>query len=469
MDAVLSGEAPGHVAVKYVMPIGLFWLALWLVGFPLPGPDDLFFLGPALELVRHGHLANPFLRLWNPVAASYYYFQPPFHPYVLAGWLKLFGAGARSVLGFQCAAGAVASLSFSLLFRRFHFAGDWIVPLVLARMLLAGGLRHEALGLALLGTGLLLLAYPGKPGRLLGLFLLGASLGSSPALVAFAVPCGLALIARDGWRPGALRWWLLAVLIAGSLLAVLFLVCIGGDVQGFLRDFLWHARVRHQADALKELGHHLTNGYAAILLLPVFVLFLTVGTFIAVVWRQARPEAKALLAALSAGVLAITFLYGSALPGYAVPFCWMGIFALLGELPVETRTGRLWLASALAVFVLTNSYTLIQILATDWRATPDAAAIRASLPAGATLNVDGVAARFVFDYQLPDQTVSWHYATPPERWPPSLAEKPADMVWIASPPVLSIVPGFPPARGATFFGREFRSIPARPFEVLVIR
>ena len=85
------------------------------------------------------------------------------------------------------------------------------------------------------------------------------------------------------------------------------------------------------------------------------------------------------------------------------------------------------------MFVLTNSYTLIQIVATDWRATPDAAAIRASLPPGSTLNVDGVAARFVFDYKLPDNAVSWHYSTPPERWPPSLPEKPRDMIWIASP------------------------------------
>ena len=338
---------PDHAVAKTAIPVGLFWLALWLVGFPLPGPDDLFFLGPALELVRHGHLANPFLRLWNPVAVDHYFFQPPFHSYVLAGWLKLFGIGSRSILGFQCAAGAITSLSFCLLFRRFRFSGAWIVPVVLASMLLAGGLRHEALGLALMSTGLLLLTVATKPGRLLGLLFLGASLGSSPVLVVFAVPFGIALIAREGVEPQRLRGWLLACLISASLLVVLFLVCIGGDVHGFFRDFFWHARVRHQANALRELGHHLTNGYAAILLLPVFLLFLVVASAVAVRWRQVRPEAKSLLVALSAGLLAITFLYGSALPGYAAPFCWLGIFALLGESPSRSaRAGSGWRRSS---------------------------------------------------------------------------------------------------------------------------
>jgi hypothetical protein len=470
MSTELSKSAvPNHVLAYYVVPIGIFWLALWLAGFPPPGPDDLFFLGPSLELVRNGHLANPLLRFWNPSAVDHYFFQPPFHPYVLAGWLKLFGIGARNILGFQCAAGALASLSFSLLLHRFRFSGAWIAPVVLARTLFADGLRHEALGLALLGTGLLLLALPARPGRVLGLFLLGSSLASSPVLVVFAVPLGIALIARDGWQPQTLRWWLLAGLLSFSLLLVLFLGCIGGDLAGFLRDFLWHARVRHQSDALGELVHHLTNGYAAVLLLPVYILFLLVGSSVALRWRQVRPEAKTLLLALSAGIVSITFLYGSALPGYATPFCWMGIFALVGELPVVKRTGRLWPASILAAFVLTNSYTLIQIMATDWRATPDSAAIRAALPPGRTLSIDGVAARFVFDYRLPEKAVSWNYSTPPGEWPPSLPEKAGDTVWIVSIPGLSIVPGFPPARGAVFLGREFRSIPARPFEVLVIR
>src|SRR6516165_719706 len=75
-----------------------FYFFLWLMDFPKPWGDDLFFCGSALNLTNGGHFTNPFIN-WLP--GQPFFFQPPVHSYVLAAWLKVFGVSAGSLTGFQ--------------------------------------------------------------------------------------------------------------------------------------------------------------------------------------------------------------------------------------------------------------------------------------------------------------------------------------------------------------------------------
>lgn len=90
----------------------LFFGFFWLLDFPKPFIDDLFFCGTALNLAGGGGPTNPLLG-WFP--GQPFFIRPPVHSYFLAGWLKVFGVSASALTGFQaamyfCVAAAVIAI-----------------------------------------------------------------------------------------------------------------------------------------------------------------------------------------------------------------------------------------------------------------------------------------------------------------------------------------------------------------------
>ncbi len=461
---------------RLLAAITVFWAALWALGFPPPNFDDLFFVGGALELVRTGRLANPLIRFWNPVAADRYFFQPPFYQYALAGWVELFGIGTRSLLGFPCLVFILFSVAAVLVFRRYGFLGAVFIPVVLAFGMAPQGLRHDAMGLTLLALGLWALSAPGAFRAFAGAFLLASSIATWPALIAYSVPFG-AVSLWPALRPGASSPARIASRTATALLGagaafVLFLASIRFRLAEFLADFTWHARLRRPTggELLPAIKLQLTNGKAAFLYGPLYAVFLLLTALVAVRWRQTRLAARAFLCALWAGILANLVLYASILHVLADLFCWIGVVILLNEIPVSRPVRRLAMAAAVTAFLIAQSYPLVALAGR--RSVPPAryAEIRKSLrarPVG-TLGVDEIAARFVFDYRLPPGTFCWNYsAPPPKTYPASVEEKPPGVTWVLSPVKSGTTKGLPAAEKVRLFGREFGSIPAKPYEVVI--
>jgi hypothetical protein len=82
--------------------------------------------------------------------------------------------------------------------------------------------------------------------------------------------------------------------------------------------------------------------------------------------------------------------------------------------------------------------------------------------------IDCVAAYEIFDYKLPRNTVEWHGQTKPsEPLIHLLAEKPADMTWIAQTAILCIrlEDWHQEAPRVKVFGRNFNSLPLYPNQV----
>lgn len=475
----IPSKAPRHqkLPARFISATVAFWIILWTTGFPPPNWDDLFFVGGAFELATTGHLANPLIRFWNSVASERYFFQPPFFQYALAGWIDLVGLGTRSLLGFQCLAFIVASLCGGLLLRKYDFSGAAFLPILLAFAMASQGLRHDAMGLALLALGLWLLSFPDIVRSFLGSLFLVSSIATWPVLLAYAIPLGVAVLlapSRMEPFPASPRVQKGAAVLGGGGAAVLvFLLSIDFRLREFLQDFSWHARLRRPtlSEILPAIKHQLTNGYAAVFYGPLYTIFLLLTIAMLVRWNTVRPTARIFLCALWLGILANLLLYSSVLHVLADFFCWIGVVVLLKEIPMRSTLRRVAVAATVAAFAIAQSYVLLALAGRKSISEEHYATVRMSLPNDPSriLGIDEIAARYIFNYQLPAGAYAWNYSfPPPQTWPASTRDKARGVSWVLSPVKSSVTQGIPPAEKVRLFGREFGSIPAKPYDVVVI-
>jgi uncharacterized membrane protein len=452
-----------------------FWLLLWGAGFPPPMGDDLFFLGGAVNLERTGTLANPWIRFWNPVAESRFYFQPPLYEYAAAAWISLFGLSAASLTGFQCLLGAITSLAVVCVFRRFGFGGSAWIPLLLAVALSTQGLRHDALGLLLLASGLWLVVGHGSTRYAAGLSVLTLAPAAWPLTVCYAVPAAVAAVASRLWRERTRARAKVAVLSGLALLVALFVVLVSVDFQVrlFVGDFLWHAHVRRPNGMSRTVGlivHLLTGGWNALLLGPVCLLMAGLVAANVARWSHVRREIRLLIGVAATGMLIELVLYPAHLDVLFALMCSVFVVVLSGE--VWSGSTRVPLASVVLVVALTPNigYSALRWLGPARESAAYYAQVRRSVAGARTVVVDEYAARSVFDYRLPPDAVFWDYSLPADQfWPKSLAERRPGTVWVLSRAKGSMVKGMPRTAPLRFLGHSFGSIPARPGLMCVVR
>ncbi|HEX3730511.1 MAG TPA: glycosyltransferase family 39 protein, partial [Opitutaceae bacterium] len=289
----------------------LLWLLAWLGGFPIPGADDAFFSGAAIHLARTGILANPWIVGWMGwipgVHFDRFYVHPPFLPWTMAAWLKVFGVSARSLTAFACAAGLAAALAMFALARRLGVgaAAAFLAAALISCQLLNRGLRPEAAGLAVLLAGQALMLGPGRLRWFLGAFLTCLAPGFHP----FLAMVGMAAILMQGLaaarREDLGRWPLLLASLAGAAIAaaLVLLAAIRGEFGAFLHDFLGHSRLVTPGTGrrLARFRETLFVGYEGV---PNALALLLSAAAIAAALRSAgRSRAVRLLAGLLVLVL----------------------------------------------------------------------------------------------------------------------------------------------------------------------
>ncbi len=101
----------------------IFFGILWLLDFPKPYVDDLFYTGAGLNMANGGDFSNS--RLSRQFAEHFAFYYPPFHEYVLAGWLKVFGISPAALTGFQMVMYLLCAGSAIFILRR-HRAPVWL-------------------------------------------------------------------------------------------------------------------------------------------------------------------------------------------------------------------------------------------------------------------------------------------------------------------------------------------------------
>lgn len=410
-------ESPMYVVWAWALA---FAACLWMLDFPKPMVDDLYYCGAGMNMALGGDFSNPFLgRVYYP--SHYFFAYPPLHSYAIFGWLKCLHLSAASLTGFVAVMYLLAACSTIALLRRYGGPSwlEWLVPVGVCAGLLPAGLRPEPFAVALIMTGFAVCEC-GKGGVAstfvgsLSLFLGGSA---APRMTPFGAVLVLYVVFRL-WRDPEVkssRWACyaaMAVALAASVFALLLMIhfrvsefwqtfhyntvkLVGGSkltlFKGYWRDFI-----------ITEWGWPLL-----LLMLVFFVLALR------------RPVARP-------SIVAIFIICGFALSGavggltYGA-FWWIAFILFLVAGKVMAGSNR-FISGLVAVLILGAFLIPYRKVAIEtfgiWTgnvslaATGDRTAARALKPDPEhALLVDQFTARYVYDYRTPEGTLDWGTAT----------------------------------------------------------
>lgn len=468
--------------------LGCLWCGLgavigvW-VGVPFPRNDDLFYTGAAIRLASVGELANPWLAGQEFLSRDFLIY-PPFYQWVLAAWLKLFGLSTLTLLTFQYVCYSTFGFCFSRLLLRENILvrNRWWWPGVFAAAMFAtigtAGLRPDALGFAVLAAGLLLRAGSKPWVQAVAWTLVFSALAVSPNVLPYALGGALFTLTADYSRH-QLRWSeACAVGVGGVAALTLFYASIDGRIAEFLAAFFHHAQ-RAVLPPLASLAAGEARVWALPVAGPLYTLVLGATALLLLHGRRHSPSFSL--------VVIIIFLAVVAVDLASVLMTW-----LRSELRLFTAT--LWVTGCLgyalsrpALRAAGLAISLSLVIVWTWQLLPTAAHLaargrpsaenvrqaRAAVAAEPNRRflIDDWAARHVFDYQLPANTLIWSFAKKfPWLWPESLAEIKPDETWIIFGSSLRLIaadrlPGLKPA--FTLAGRSQCYYPADR-EVFVI-
>ena len=430
-----AGTPPVRDWVPWALPF--LWLPLWLWGWPRPHVDDLFFTGTAVELVRDGRLANPWIGPWMAsFGTDLYLVHPPFFPYILGGWIRIFGVSTAAFTAFHCVVQAAAiSVLYVGLRRGGVSRGGACAGGAALFILLAGcGMRPDALALLLVLVSQFMIARAGAARWAAGSFIGASAVLVQSFVVTLVIPLHLLHGIRLLRRREAAGAELLAFTALGVAAATaLFAAALPASFAEFFRVYLMHARL-----ATPSFYHGpiifwraLTFGWEVPRLGPTWLIIAVAA------WSVARRDSPAQAlrlwwAAFAASLLLGVSLYATYEVGYADYLGLALAAATWGCLP-GARQRRLGIAAVLLGFLSQNAVVLLNQL--NRREMPDAAAIRAAVATHprSRLLVDNIAGRFVYDFRLPPGAVDWMSRQPiASGYASLLAHKPADEIWIAS-------------------------------------
>jgi len=219
----------------------VFFLALWLLDFPKPMVDDLFYCGAGLNLAQGGELSNPLLAR-QEFPGDLYLIYPPLHSYAIGSWMKCFGVNAASLTGFQALMYFVVAAATILILRKYDAPAllEWLVPLGVATAFLPVGLRPEPLSVALIMSGFAVIELGKKwiPAVLVGYFLMFMGGSAAPRMTPFAAALVLfatCQVCRERIGKGCRAW--VPLLIAATALAGAVLV-LSIQIQFRVREFI---------------------------------------------------------------------------------------------------------------------------------------------------------------------------------------------------------------------------------------
>ena len=409
-----------------IIPIIIFWYCLFIGDYPPPHQDDIFFVGAALNLVTDGEFKNPYIL--SPFTGQNFYLYTPFHSFVLAAWLNLVGISKSSITLFQCFCGAIISIAIAIILRRYSFP---VITTFLSRLVIAifcrtMELRLEPLGLAFMFTGFLLLSKSIPIAYFLGFFLVASVIFTQPATLgyAFVIGTGICVYNFNQYSPPRKDFFLMiAISILGSffLALLVFLVYINFNVSSFISQFQFNLSVATVSGIQNKIYSFLFimfEYYGYILYLPSWILLSFVSVHLISKLNSYQFNEKILLLSILVGICLNIFLYGRR--DFILLFMWLFIIITITTLFSKNRPKlrssmkilliSLWLISLL----LSQSLEIISSLSRGTITQSAYEKIQTFVTAHPNFQyiVDSSAARYVFNYRLPKNSISWIYHIP---------------------------------------------------------
>ncbi len=458
----------------------LFWAGLFFLGFPPPNIDDLFFSGTAIQLIKDGSFHNPYLLSWTPLAREGFFFQPPFHSYILAAWLFLFGVSTKSFLAFQCVCCFIFSYFTIHIFNQNKFPKilGAIVPLFFCLWMMNRGFRQDALGFAFLAAGIWLLSQERLLPSFFGFVFIGSSFLTAPIAVAYALPLSFLFLIKNYCQSQEKKNHILQhgalLFLAIGMVSFLFLWAIHFRLSEFLSVFFWHASTRRVP--LEKVPNFLlsllTHGKDALILGPSYFLLFPLFGFFCLHYKKVEIKIKVAVFTLITCLMLHLVFYLDVLYGALFFFTWVLNGILIFCLPFTSKQ-RFWISGIGSVCLLLSQSTLI----VSWmgrQPDPDPKSLleirhRAEQAQDKILVVDEIAARYVFDFKLPKNTVNWNFLGPaPRHWPTNISQKTVDSIWIIAEAKTLACDGLPKTQLVTLWGKTFTSLSATPKKIVWI-
>jgi hypothetical protein len=398
----------------------LFFGTLWLLDFPKPFVDDLFFCGAGLNLADGGDFSNPLIERQH-FPSHFFFAQPPIHSYAIAGWMKLFGIGARSLTGFQNLMYLLAALATIAILRR-HKAPGWLeflVPLGVSAAFLPIGLREEPLSVALtmMGFAIIECGYSRHVPVFFAFLLMFLGGATAPRLTLFAGT----LILLAGFRlwqnstaPGWKHWsFCLSVLGALLIVGFIFLQLIGFRLGEFGETFHLHAAFRVGGGKFQLLKEYFIGPLGKtqwpLYFLPPMLLFFAS--------RQSRCEFFH-GSIFIAGAFLVTALIG----GIGIGSAWYAVlmmFYLAASISKNAARHKIILPVVLSlVLLLANGKSLMNTVGIltgevqNDRGGQFAEAVKLRSTPEHPVLVDEAVARYVFDYRIPRGFFDFEFSAP---------------------------------------------------------
>ncbi|MEC4806709.1 MAG: hypothetical protein SAJ72_20830, partial [Jaaginema sp. PMC 1080.18] len=149
----------------------------------------------------------------------------------------------------------------------------------------------------------------------------------------------------------------------------------------------------------------------------------------------------------------------------------VNIIIILSLIKLKPPLKKILISFAFAIFLINNSITFVTLTGsrpTSLSKYQKARTLVKQQPQKQYL-IDEVTARFVFDYQLPENSIDWNFShQAPEFWRVALKDKPNDSIWIISTAKAWHEPELPDYPKLKLLGRYFESIPKHPHDILII-
>jgi len=465
----------------------IFWLVYYLFQYPRPHMDDIFFTGAAMNLVKNREFVNPYIIHWATPVVDRFYVQPPFHTISLAIWLSIWGISTQSLLLFQCVCYVTFSIFTGLTLKIYGFPSiaSIFITICFAGWMTVAGLRQDALSMAYCAVGLWLLAKDTQINQInyfLGFCFMESSILCSLVNIAYILPFSLAIVSVNVLdNKGRIQQkdvldTIKILLLSTSLICFLFLLSINFEIHRFIGDILWHSSWRRSPFRISDMMTMLTNGYREITDIPVYIFYAFLMFLVFSKRKYRLKKLKVIGLTVTFSLVSGLYLYSNTTLTNSIFISSLGIILILCEIPLYDRNKKIFIAMAATLLIVNQSWNIAGFIGQNLEMSKinnNYEQIRQFVRDNPDkkYSIDESAARFVFDYKLPENSIDWNFSRSynGSSRPGSLQEKPADEVWIISKDKGYSVEGLPEYPRVTLFGHTFDSIPSQPNDIILIK